>query len=136
MKTLYASLVVAGLAVIAGCNTSTTGGTPGGGTFKLKGPATTQDIKQGDTKSVEITADEDKNFKEDVALTAEVDPADKGVTASLDPTTIKAGSPKKTNLVIKATKEAASGEYKVNVTGKPPKGDATTVTVKVKVEKP
>ncbi len=134
MKTFYASLMVAGLLVIAGCNQSTTGGgAPGSGTFKLKGPATSTEVKHGDTKNVEITANEDKNFKEDVALTAAVEPADKGVTAELDPKTIKASDPKKTNLMIKASDKAAPGEYVITVKGKPTKGDATSVMVKVKV---
>lgn len=136
MKTLYASLMVAGLVVIAGCNKSSTGG-PGGpeGTFKLKGPSnvTATEVAHGQTKNVEITVDADKNFKEDVTLTATVEPADKGVTAELDPKTVKASDPKKTNLKITATEKAAPGEYTVNVKGKPTKGPETTVPVKVKV---
>jgi hypothetical protein len=136
MKTLYAGLMVVGLAAFTGCNQSTTGGGgQAGGTFKLKGPATSTTVQHGKTKTVEITASEDKNFKEDVALTATVEPADKGVTADLEPKTIKASDPKKANLVIKATDKAADGEYVIHVTGKPTKGESTTVDVKVKVEK-
>jgi uncharacterized membrane protein len=134
MKTLCAGLMMAGALLVTGCTQSTTGGgAPGSGTFKLRGPATATDVKHGETKTVEITASEDKNFKEDVALSASVEPADKGVTAELDPKTIKASDPKKANLLIKATDKAVAGEYSVTVTGKPTKGDATTLVVKVKV---
>jgi uncharacterized membrane protein len=136
MKTLYAGLMVVGLVALAGCNQSTTGGGgKTGGTFKLKGPLTTTTVKHGETKTVEITASEDKNFKEDVALTATIDPPDKGVTAELEPKTIKASDPKTANLIIKATDKAADGEYVIHVTGKPTTGEPTTVDVKVKVEK-
>jgi uncharacterized membrane protein len=133
MKTLYASLMVASLAVITGCNMSTTGGTPGAGGFRLKAPATSTTVKHSSQETVEITVSEDKIFKEDVALSAVVEPDDKGVTATLSPTTLKASDPKKADLTIKATDKAAPGDYNVIVTGKPTKGDSTTVTVKVKV---
>jgi hypothetical protein len=136
MKTLCAGLMVVGLMALTGCNQSTTGG--GGqavGTFKLKGPLTSTTVKHGETKTLEITANEDKNFKEDVALTATADPADKGVTAEMEPKTIKASDPKKANLIVKATDKAADGEYVIHVTGKPTKGESTTVDVKIKVEK-
>jgi len=136
MKALYTGMMVAGLAVLVGCNTSsTTGGSPGGGTFKLEGPATSTTVKHGGTEVVDIKANEDKNFKEDVALSAAVDPDGKGVTASLDPTTIKAGDPKKAKLTIKAKDEAADGDYKITVTGKPTKGQPTSVVIKVSVPK-
>jgi hypothetical protein len=139
MKTLYAGLMVAGLVVFAGCNKSTTGGPGGGeGTFKLKGPSniTATEVKQGETKTVDITADTDKNFKEDVALTATVEPADGGVAAELDPKTIKASDPKKATLKITATDKAKVGDYTVTVKGKPTKGSETSVNVKVKVPQP
>jgi uncharacterized membrane protein len=134
MKTLCAGLMVVGLMALTGCNQSTTGGGgQAGGTFKLKGPVTSTTIKHGGQEVVDITVDNDKNFKEDVALTADVNPADKGVTAELDPKTVKAGDPKTAKLTIKASDKAAAGDYQVVVTGKPAKGDSTNVAVKVKV---
>jgi len=135
MKALCTGLMVAGLVVVTGCNVSTTGGTPGGGTFKLKGPETSTTVKHGGTEVVDIKVSEDKNFKEDVTLSAAVDPDGKGVTATLDPTTVEAGDPKTSKLTIKAKDDAADGEYKITVTGKPAKGDATKVEVKVSVPK-
>jgi uncharacterized membrane protein len=135
MKTFFASLAVAGLLVFTGCNSSPTGGQPAGGTFKLKGPSNVTDteVKHGSEKTVEITIDAKTDFKEDISFTAQVDPADKGVTATVEPATVKASDPKKTEAKIKASDKAAAGEYRINVTGKPAKGEATTVTIKVKV---
>jgi len=133
MKVLYTGLLVTGLLILTGCNVSTTGGTPGGGTFKLKGPETSTTVKHGETKTVEITASEDKNFKEDVALTAKVDKPDEGIKAELKPTTIKGSDPKKAELSITVGDKAKEGEYVITVTGKPTKGDPTSVDVKVKV---
>ena len=137
MKALYTSLFVAGLLVVTGCNTSTSGGKPGvpGGGFTLKGPSNTPEttVKHGESLTKEITIDPDKNFKEDISFDTKVDPADKGVTASAEPKTWKASDPKKVELRIKASDAAPQGEYTIHVTGKPAKGNPTTVDVKVKV---
>ncbi len=133
MKALCTSLMVASLAVLLGCNPSTTGGTPGGGTFKLKGPATSTTVKHGETKTVEIDVSADKNFKEDVALTATVDKPDAGIKTELKPTTVKGSDPKKAELAITVGDETPAGEYVITVTGKPTKGAPTNVDVKVKV---
>jgi len=134
-KTIYTSLVVAGLCVMTGCNTSTTGGTPGAGGFKLKGPSnvTATEIKHDSEKTEKITVDADKAFKEEITFKADVNPADKGVTAKVEPTTLKADAPREVQLHIKASDKAAPGEYTITVTGKPAKGNETNVTVKVKV---
>jgi len=137
MKALYMSLIVGGLLVATGCNVSTTGGKTGeaNGSFKLKGPANTPatTVKHGESTTKEITIDPEKNFKEDITFDAKVDPADKGVTATVEPKTWGADKPKKVELHIKATDEAKEGEYNIHVTGKPAKGEPTTVDVKVKV---
>lgn len=134
MRTLFAGLLMTGLVALTGCTQSTTGGGgSAGGTFKLRGPATSTDVKHGEKKNIEITVSEDKNFKEDITLTASISPADKGVTAELDPQTIKASDQKKTNLIVHATDKAAQGKYTVTVTGKPAKGNPTSVNVEIKV---
>jgi hypothetical protein len=142
MKALCSSLMVAGLIVLTGCNPTNTGGGPtssgGPGTFKLKGPLNTPatEVKQGETKPVDITIDPDKSFKEDVELSASVDPADRGVTAEISPTHHKAGDYKKVELKIKASEKAAEGKYNITVTGKPTKGDPAKTVVEVKVPAP
>jgi hypothetical protein len=135
MKTFYVGLMVTGLLVTTGCNTSTTGGTPGVGTFKLKGPSNVKDteLKHDSEKIEKITVDADKGFKEDITFKAEVSESGKGVTAEVKPPTLKASDPREVELHIKASDSAAPGEYTITVTGKPAKGNETSVGVKVKV---
>jgi hypothetical protein len=99
MKTLYASLMVAGLLVVTGCNVSSTGGKPGesGGAFTLKGPMNTPEtsVKQGESVSKDLSVEAEKNFKESIAFAVTVEPGDKGVTASVEPSTWKASDNKK-----------------------------------------
>jgi len=133
MKVLCTGLMVTGLIVITGCNMSTTGGTPGGGKFRLEGPTLPTTVKHGETKTVDITASEAKDFKEDVTLTAKVDKSAEGIKAELKPTTIKASDPKKAELSITVGDKTPSGDYVITITGKPTKGDPTNLDVKVKV---
>ena len=137
MKALYASLVAAGLLVVVGCNPSPTGGNPDepGGTFKLKGPMNTPEttVKQGETVSKDITVDAEKNFKENIAFAVTVKPGDKGVTASVEPTTWKASESKEVKLLIKAGDKADMGEYTIHIEGTPAKGNPAPCEVKIKV---
>jgi uncharacterized membrane protein len=138
MKALYVNLLMAaGLVFASGCNMSPSGGVPGetGSSFKLKGPSNTPEttVKQGERITKDITIDPGKNFKEDVALETKVDPADGGVTASVEPPIWKASESKKIELRVQAAEKAKEGEYTIHVTGKPTKGNTTTLDVKVKV---
>jgi uncharacterized membrane protein len=134
MKKLMVSGLVLGLVAFAGCNTSPTGGGgAAGGTFKLKAPVMTTKLNKGESKPVEVTLDRGKDFKEDVALTATVDPADKGVTAEVSPKDVKKSDPAKADVKVTATEKASHGDFNVTVTGKPAKGDSTSVTFKVNV---
>lgn len=135
MKTFYAGLMVVGVLIVTGCNKSTTGGTPGEGTFKLKGPSnvTATEIKHSEQKTVDIDVNADKGFKEGITFSAKVEPADKGVTAEVSPKELKPGDYKKVELTVKAGDKAAPGEYTVTVLGKPTKGNETSVGVKFKV---
>ena len=60
---------------VAGCESASPRG--GGATkeagFKIKVPAMTTDIKQGETLNVPISLDRGKYFKQDVKLTAQSD---------------------------------------------------------------
>ena len=135
MKTFYASLMGLGLLIVTGCNKSTSGGTPGEGTFKLNGPSnvTATEIKHSEQKTVAIDVSADKGFKEGIAFSAKVEPADKGVTAEISPKELKPGDYKKVELTVKASDKAAPGEYTVTVVGKPTKGNETSIGVKYKV---
>jgi uncharacterized membrane protein len=125
------------LAVLVGCNTSERGGktsdqTPGKETFTVKAPATSTTIKQGDQRTVELTLNRGRDFKQDVTLKAD---AGTGINVDLEPRTVHASDKATVNATVKAAKDAAIGDHKVTVVATPEKGNATEVTFSVKVEK-
>jgi len=136
MRKLYAGVVVLGLLALVGCSSSPTGGgSEAGGTFKIKGaPATTTEIKHGDSKTFDLTVDKDKGFKEDITFSAKVEPEDKkGVKAEVDPKTWKASDPPDVHVKVTVSDDAPAGDYTVNVTATPSKGNPTPVSIKIKV---
>jgi uncharacterized membrane protein len=156
MKTLCAGLVMLSLAVLAGCGGSSTGssekhvGGPGAGTsasqkeplfgageneFKLSTPLTATHLKQGESKQLKIGIDRGKNFDEDVTLKFEGSPdVPKGVTFDPASPTIKHGD-KEAVFTVKAADEAALGDFKIKVIGKPSKGKEAVNTLELKIEK-
>jgi hypothetical protein len=133
MKRLCASLGALGLVVLAGCPSRSTG--PGGPTgkesFVLKAPKGPVEVLRGGEKAVKITVERKAGFKEEIKLSAEVAPADKGVKASIKPETLKPVD-ESAELTIEAEERAAAAEYKVKVTGTAGSSTgSTTVTVKV-----
>ncbi len=146
MKTLWSGLIVAGLLVLTGCNTSPTGGgntSPAGPqgkstTFTLKGPqnVTGHTVKHKSSEDFKVTVDRGKDFKEDIAFTVAVDPAGKGVTATVDPAELKASAPGEVHVKVAVDDKAPQGNYKVTVTAKPATGATTSDSWEVKVPKP
>jgi uncharacterized membrane protein len=134
MKKLMVSALVLGLVAFTGCNTSPTGGGgAAGGTFTITAPKGTTEVLHGKDKTVELTIDRKKDFKEDVVLSVKVDPEGKGVTAKVNPEKVKGGDAKTAELTVSATDKANKGKYTVTVTGKPAKGDSTSVDVTFEV---
>ncbi len=146
MKTLLSGLAVAGLVVLSGCNTSPTGGGnpstvgPQGKstTFTLKAPqnVTGHTIKHKESEDFTVNVDKGKDFKEDVTFTAMVDPADKGVTATVEPKDLKASDPAQVKVKVSVGEKAPAGAYRINVKGQPKVGEPTTVGWEVKVPEP
>jgi uncharacterized membrane protein len=139
MRKLFAGLAIVGLVALAGCHqTSGTGGGPaaGGGTFKLEGPKMTTDVKQGETKEIEVKVDRSKTFTEDVTLSLDY-PKDKNFTVTAEPATLLNSESKPLHLKVAAKDDAALGSYDIKVTGKPAKGAVTItpLTVPIKVVK-
>jgi uncharacterized membrane protein len=133
--TVFGAALVA--AALLGCNQSERGGktsdsTRSSETFRVKAPATSTTIKQGDRKTVKLTVDRGKNFKEDVTLKAS---APTGVIVDLDPKTVKASDNETVTATITVAKDAPVGEEDVKVTATPTAGNAASVDFKVKVEK-
>ena len=135
MKTAISIVMTLALTALCGC---TSGSPEGGGLsqddgFKIVVPAFGTKIKQGETQSVVVTLNRGGFFKEDVAL--EIKPA-KGI--SLEPTSIlvKASDKPELQLRISAAKDAAIGDYLVDVKGSPKTGAATSTHFVVNVIAP
>jgi uncharacterized membrane protein len=80
-------------------------------------------VKQGTFREEELSLERGKDLKEDVTISVEVDPADKGVKAKTSQKTIAAGDAKNFTLTVTADEKAAKGKYKVKVTAKPGSGN-------------
>jgi uncharacterized membrane protein len=143
MNKLYASLLGAALLAGLGCHPGTTGGpgTPGGrspivgmaeNTFKLDTPTLSTKVKQGETKTVTIGIDRGKNFDQDVTLKFEDLPT--GVTIDPPSAMLKHGE-KEAKVEVRVADDAAIGDFKIKVDGKPANGDTAGNTFKLTVEK-
>jgi uncharacterized membrane protein len=132
MTKLLTAIALAAFALVpAGCNKSPEGGTPGtDNKFHLSGGTVPVSIKQGDTESVKVTVERDKNFHQTVKLEAKG--PDK-VHATLDRTTVKDGESPDVNVKIHPAADAPAGDYKVTVTGTPDTGAPTSLELTVKV---
>lgn len=91
--------------------------------FTLSMPFFTTGLKQGESKAVSVAISRDKTFDQDVTL--HFDGLPKGVTVEPASAVIKNGETE-AKLVLKATDDAALGDFNVRATGHPTKGaDAT-----------
>ena len=126
------------LAVVCGCawlsRTSPQGGsvfTDDG--FKIAVPVFDTSVKQGEVQTVAVSLQRGKNFKQDVTLQVN---ATKGISVAPTDVSVKASDKPELQLRIEAAKDAAIGEYRVQVKGTPKTGGATSVEFKVKVVAP
>jgi hypothetical protein len=147
VKKFLFGLAVVGLVAFVGCNTSPTGGgnptstTTHGklsgkpDTFTLTGPSKVmaKEIKHNASETFDVTINRGKEFKEDLTFSAAAEPMNKGVTAEVEPKTVKASDPNKVNVKVQVKETAAPGPYKVIVNAKPPVGEPTGVEFDVKV---
>ena len=101
-------------------------------TFNLSVPHMSTILHQGEAKDVSIGIERGKNFEEDVTLKFANGP--KGVTvASTNPVIMHGGTEAK--VTLKATDDAALGDFTVKVTGHPTKGGDATNELKITVAK-
>jgi hypothetical protein len=127
-------LMVLALIGFVGCNKSEKGGGTGRvDSFTLSGPEMSTTIKQGETRTDKLTLSRGDSFKEDVTLSTGELP--KGITVEFVPATVKASDKPEAEMKIIAGKDAPLGDATIPVTAKPAKGDATSLNVKIKVEK-
>src|SRR5437870_3710268 len=103
MKSAFAMLVIATMAVALGCNKSEPGGpgakssntqkpitrAPKNETFKIAAPTLETTVKQGEHKEVTIDVERSADFKQDVTLSFK---GDKGVNVTPATATVKASS--------------------------------------------
>jgi len=87
--------------------------------FTLSMPFWTTALKQGETKAVSIAISREKQFDQDV--TFKFDGLPKGITVEPASTVIKNGEPD-AKFALKATDDAALGDFSIMVTGHPTKG--------------
>jgi uncharacterized membrane protein len=145
MRRTSLALAFAGILAIVGCENKSPPGGPGtprgsgsgpvvgtaDSTFTISVPNV--DIKQGESKKIDVSIKRGKNFDQDVKL--EVTDGPKGVTFKFDDTTLKA-SATETHLMIEASAEAALGTHDVNLHASPATGAKTSTKFKVEVKKP
>ena len=102
-------------------------------TFRLDLPNLTTEIKQGESQVVSVGITRQDNFDQDVAL--EFQDLPKGVVIEPEKASIKAGE-KEAQITLKAAKDAALGDFTINVIGKPTKGANATNKLNITVEQP
>jgi uncharacterized membrane protein len=134
MRTAIA--IMAGLALLAacGCHKGMSGGGAASGTgFTINVPTFTQDLRQGEVKTITIKLNRGEHFKQDVQLT--IYPP-QGI--NIDPTSVlvRASDPASVSVRIMVPQDAAAGNYEVRVTGQPQEGAPASSRFTVKVVAP
>jgi hypothetical protein len=101
-------------------------------TFKLSLPSGSTHVKQGESKTATISISRGKSFTQDVKLS--FDNLPQGVIVEPATATIRPGDSSET-VTIKASDTAQPGESAVRVTGRPANGPASTVEMRITVDK-
>jgi uncharacterized membrane protein len=147
MRSLTLGLAVCGALVLAGCNKSEPGGVTrpsnvtGSGkaatpeSFKISAPTGTASIKQGASETFKIAVERGRDFKGDVELECSV-PEGAKLEANPSDTNVSSTDPGTVNVTLSADKDAPVGRHTITVTGRPDKGEKTSVTFDVQVVKP
>ena len=121
------------VAAVSGCASPRGGSMSSDEGFKIAAPTFTTDVKQGDRQTVTVSLKRDKYFKQDVTLQAT---ATSGISVEPSEVVVKANESPDVQFQIKAPKDAALGEYRVNIKGTPETGQSTSTEIKVKVVGP
>jgi uncharacterized membrane protein len=128
------SLFVLSLSAIVGCNRSPEGGTPHtSSSFSVGGPTGATSIKQDNKQSVTLTLHRGSDFKQNVKLAATA--PDNKVKVEFPKDTIAPTDPADVTMNISVPKDAPVGDQTIHVTATPEGGTATSIDVKIKVEK-
>jgi uncharacterized membrane protein len=132
MRTLFVGLLAGTVAIMTGCTKGPDGGNLKADSFEVKAPALTTALKPGESKTVKLTVERGKEFKQTVKLAA--DAPKTGIKVELLRSELKAGDPGEIEMKLTAEEQASPGEAKVTLKATPEKGDAKSVDVKVSVE--
>lgn len=103
----------------------------GKGSFTLSVPRSSTSIKQGETRAISVSLARDKGFDQDVTLKFGDLPT--GVTIDPNATVIKRGETD-ANITLKASPDAALGNFSIKVTGHSTQGADTTREFMLAVE--
>jgi hypothetical protein len=142
----FAGLLIV-VALAAGCNRGTPGGSTSGGehkpllgeadgSFRITVPTLSTSLKQGESKVVTLGIKRGKNFDDDVQIKFDNIPT--GVTIDPPTTEIKHGDTE-AKVTVKASdkgdSKAAVGDFTVKVVGHPTKGGDATNDLKLSIAK-
>jgi uncharacterized membrane protein len=140
MKTAITIVMMLVLAAVSGCKDKPKGGPEGGSVgkgegFKIDVPTFDTKIKQGEFKSVIISLERGKSFKQDVTLEIKLVNGE-GITFDPAKVLVKASDKPDVQLQVSAAKDAAISEYRVSVMGTPKTGEPASTEFNVKVVSP
>ena len=126
-------MMLALITVSSGCwNTSQQGGTaPTNEEFSITVPSSCT-VKQGDETTITVSLKRGAAFKRDVQL----DLTANGISVTPKNVLVKASDKPDVQIKIMAAKDAALGEFTVNVKGMPTTGQPTSTGFTVKVVAP
>jgi hypothetical protein len=91
--------------------------------FTLSGPSDPVEVLNGKQATLDVTVRWGTGPKEELQLSATVEPADRGVTARPEPSALKADEDRAA-VVVMVGEAAASGDYKVKLRAKGAAGEA------------
>ncbi|HBG78436.1 MAG TPA: hypothetical protein DDW84_06280 [Phycisphaerales bacterium] len=133
MKKVIAIMVVLTLVLATaskGADSPKGGSVAKGEGFRIDVPTFDVRLKQGETQSIAIKLQRGESFKQDVKLQIK---AAQGISIDPAKVLVKGSDIPEVQLAIMVPKDAAIGDYVVNVIGTPETGEPTSVEFKVKV---
>ena len=133
MKTVITIILALALVAVIGCVSSRGGGMSGGEGFKIVVPALDTTVRQGETRTVNVSLNRGDYFKRDVTLDIRVS---NGINVEPANALIRSSDKPDVTLRITAAKDAALGNYKVYLNGTPATGEATSMEFTVNVVAP
>lgn len=135
MKAIIITMLMVALTTVYGCqwNSPKGGSMAKGKGFTISTPNYVTEIKQGEVKSVTVSLERGKYFKQNVRLQLDT-PA--GI--QIEPGKITVGANDKPDIQVKftASKDSPLGEYRISVIGTPETGEPTSTVFNIKVVTP